>query len=1155
MADLQTLRTRIRAAHLADEQTLLADLQTDANIPAQTKTAATTRATALVTKIRTEGASGMMEVFMAEYGLSTDEGIALMCLAEALLRVPDSETVDALIEDKIAPSDWGSHLGKSSSSLVNASTWALMLTGKVLHDEDPGIAATLKSAVRRLGEPVIRTAVSRAMRELGAQFVLGQTIREAVSRGKSKAFEGFTYSYDMLGEAALTANDAEKFYDSYADAIKSLAKHCKSDDIRENPGISIKLSALHPRYELGQSERVMRELVTSTKRLARMARKANMGLNIDAEEADRLDLSLDVLDAVLRDPDLAGWDGFGVVVQAYGKRCNGVIDWLHALATELDRKIMVRRVKGAYWDTEIKRAQVEGTEGFPVFTRKTATDVAYICNAQKLLGMTDRIYPQFATHNAHTVAAILELATDKTTFEFQRLHGMGEALHDIVLTDEQTRCRIYAPVGAHRDLLAYLVRRLLENGANSSFVNQIIDESVPPSEVASDPFETLASAPAEAVSAPKDIFAPRTNSKGWDLHRHVDLDEIEAARTPFAETKWTAAPLTVAKPTGEETLTATNPARHDDQVGTVLQSTLEDAQTAIASAIPWDAPAPERATALRRAADLYEENFGELFAVLAREAGKTPMDAIAELREAVDFLRFYADEAERLADAASRGIFTCISPWNFPLAIFSGQLSAALAAGNAVLAKPAEPTSITAHIAVKLLHSAGVPKSALQLLPGTGRVIGTALTANAKITGTGFTGSTATAQTINRTLAANTAPDTPLIAETGGLNAMIVDSTALPEQAVRDIIASGFQSAGQRCSALRVLYIQEDVIDTFTDMLFGAMDELTLGDPWSFATDVGPVINESAANGIRTHIETARAEGRLLKELPIPTTGTFIPPTVLRINGIGDLHQEIFGPVIHIAPFKSEELDKIVDDINASGFGLTFGMHSRIDDRVDSVTARLNVGNMYINRNQIGAIVGSQPFGGEGLSGTGPKAGGPNYVKRFTFKETQFNTLPVGAKADPKTVQDALNTMSAKRRPRLSSELLPGPTGESNQLSIFGRGTVLCLGPTAQAAGHQAHIARQNGCAALEVAPHSNGIDGILDRADLSRLENVDVVALWSDPADQSKARQALAQRDGVLIPLVCGDDLADRCRMERHICVDTTAAGGNAQLLASIEV
>ncbi|GGA05821.1 bifunctional proline dehydrogenase/L-glutamate gamma-semialdehyde dehydrogenase PutA [Neptunicoccus cionae] len=1155
MTSLIELRRTIRDLHLADETQILSDLQSQSAIPEAVKQAAAGRACKLVTDIRTSGETGMMEVFMAEYGLSTDEGIALMCLAEALLRVPDSETVDALIEDKIAPSDWGSHLGKSSSSLVNASTWALMLTGKVLHDEEPGIAATLKSAVRRLGEPVIRTAVSRAMRELGAQFVLGQTIKEAVSRGSAKARKGFTYSYDMLGEAALTANDAEKFYDSYADAITQLAKHCKSDDIRENPGISIKLSALHPRYEVGQSDRVMRELTASTKRLARMARKAGMGFNIDAEEADRLDLSLDVIEAVLRDPDLAGWDGFGVVVQAFGKRCSAVLDWLYQLSSDLDRKIMVRLVKGAYWDTEIKRAQVEGTEGFPVFTRKVATDVAYICNSQKLLGMTDRIYPQFATHNAHTVAAILEMATDKTNFEFQRLHGMGEALHDIVLKNEGTRCRIYAPVGAHRDLLAYLVRRLLENGANSSFVNQIIDETVPPAEVAADPFAALETTPHSPVALPVDIFAPRKNSRGWDLHDLDDLGEIDTARTPFQSHQWQAKPLLVAEVVGREMIDVINPARPEDTVGHVLQANSEDAKTAIANAKVWDVPASERASALRKAADLYEENFGEFFAVLTREAGKTPMDAIAELREAVDFLRYYADEAERLAPTDPRGIFTCISPWNFPLAIFSGQIAAALAAGNAVLAKPAEPTSLTAFVAVTLMHRAGVPQSALQLLPGRGRDIGAALTGSPQINGTCFTGSTATAQTINKSLAEHASPDAPLIAETGGLNAMIVDSTALPEQAVRDIIASGFQSAGQRCSALRVLYVQEDVAEPFFEMLFGAMDELVLGNPWEYATDVGPVINEGAAKGIRDHIAAARKEGRVLKELRTPDSGTFVAPTVIRVDGIKDLEQEIFGPVIHVATYRADQLDTIVDDINDTGFGLTFGMHSRIDDRIDQVTARLNVGNMYINRNQIGAIVGSQPFGGEGLSGTGPKAGGPNYVKRFTATAAQHIAAETGAAADEQSVQNALDTMNAIRRPRLSSELLPGPTGESNQLSTFGRGTVLCLGPTPEAAAEQARIARQNGCAALEVAPEvSNGVGGTLSPDALRRLSGFDIVALWSTSDDQTAARRALAARNGRLIPLVTGDDLAEHCILERHICIDTTAAGGNAALLASVE-
>jgi RHH-type proline utilization regulon transcriptional repressor/proline dehydrogenase/delta 1-pyrroline-5-carboxylate dehydrogenase len=1155
MTLLSDTRLKIRALHLASEDQVLSGLQASAQIAPAIRIAATQGAIALVDQIRAKRSSGLMEVFMAEYGLSTDEGIALMCLAEALLRVPDADTVDALIEDKIAPSDWGSHLGKSSSSLVNASTWALMLTGKVLHDEEPGIAATLKSAVRRLGEPVIRTAVSRAMRELGQQFVLGQTIKEAVSRGSAKAREGFTYSYDMLGEAALTAHDADHFYNAYADAITQLAKHCRSADIRNNPGISIKLSALHPRYELGQRDRVLRELVLRTKTLARMARKAGMGFNIDAEEADRLDLSLDVIELVLRDPDLAGWDGFGVVVQAFSKRCSAVIDWLYALATQLDRKIMVRLVKGAYWDTEIKRAQVDGVIDFPVFTRKTATDVSYICNASKLLQMTDRIYPQFATHNAHTVAAILALATDKSTFEFQRLHGMGEALHDIVLKSEKSRCRIYAPVGAHRDLLAYLVRRLLENGANSSFVNQIVDESVPASEVASDPFETLKSITKSAVALPRDIFAPRMNSRGWDLHNTDDLAEIETARAPFLQHQWHAHPLTVAPFTSTASQSVLNPARPNDTVGTIIEAGEADATTAIQNARPWSAPASERASALRRAADLYEANFGEFFAVLTREAGKTPRDCISELREAVDFLRFYADEAERLADSTPRGIFTCISPWNFPLAIFSGQIAAALAAGNAVLAKPAEPTSLTAFIATKLFHSAGVPATALQLLPGKGRVIGATLTSNGAINGTCFTGSTATALNINKTLAAHAAPDVPLIAETGGLNAMIVDSTALPEQAVRDIIASGFQSAGQRCSALRLLYVQEDIAKPLIEMLTGAMDELIVGNPWDHHTDIGPIINETAALSIRAYIQTARNQGRVLKQLLVPESGTFVAPTLIRVDGIADLTHEVFGPVVHVATYRAADLDRIVDDINASGFGLTFGMHSRIDDRVDQVTARLNVGNMYINRNQIGAIVGSQPFGGEGLSGTGPKAGGPNYVNRFTAHRRPPTPVIPGVEADIPLVQSALDSMSSIRRPRLSAQLLPGPTGESNQLSIYGRGTVLCLGPTPEDAAEQARTARQNGCAALQVVPNADsGINGFLARSALSTLENIDLVVVWSDETDQRAVRLALAARSGRLIPLVTGFDLAARCQMERHICIDTTAAGGNAALLASIE-
>ena len=1157
MSRLTSLRQSIRAAHHASEDDVLTALQEGSPVDQATRQAAHTRAVRLVEGIRGAGRPGLMEVFLSEYGLSTKEGVALMCLAEALLRVPDRETIDDLIEDKIAPSEWGTHLGRSSSSLVNASTWALMLTGKVLReDEEPGIASVLHGAVKRLGEPVIRSAVARAMKELGHQFVLGRDIGEAVKRGADRARQGYSFSYDMLGEAALTARDAAKYHAAYADAITRLAAQCKSGDIRDNPGISIKLSALHPRYEVGQRDRVMDELVTSTLELALMARQAGMGLNIDAEEADRLDLSLDVIEAVLRDPRLAGWDGFGVVVQAYGKRAAPVLDWLHALASELDRKLMVRLVKGAYWDTEVKRAQVEGLDGFPVFTRKPATDVSYLCCAQKLLGMTDRIYPQFATHNAHTVAAILEMAGDKGAFEFQRLHGMGEALHDLVLKESGTRCRIYAPVGAHRDLLAYLVRRLLENGANSSFVNQIVDEDVPPSQVAADPFAALAvTEKSAAVRDPADLFRPeRPNSRGFDLHETHDLELIEQARTPHRDTRWQAGPLIAGDVVGGEPHEVRNPARPEDVVGQVTLCSDADVETALAAARPWDADAGERAKVLNRAADLYEENFGEIFAVVAREAGKTPKDAVAELREAVDFLRYYAARGQELSQGP-RGVFTCISPWNFPLAIFTGQIAAALAAGNAVLAKPAEATMLTAHVAVELMHKAGVPRDAIQLLPGHGATVGARLTGDARVNGVCFTGSTATAQRINRVMAENVAPDAPLIAETGGLNAMIVDSTALPEQAVRDIVASAFQSAGQRCSALRCLYVQEDIAKPFLDMLFGAMDELRLGDPWDHSTDVGPVIDERAQADFAAYIDAAEAEGRLLKRIDAPQQGHFIGPAAIRVSGIASLEREIFGPVLHIATFRAQDIDRVVDAVNASGYGLTFGLHTRIDGRVEQITSRLRVGNAYVNRNQIGAIVGSQPFGGEGLSGTGPKAGGPNYVPRFAAETLPKGDVVPGGAVDLAQVQARLDTLAKLELPRMSVTDLPGPTGESNRLSTYGRGTVLCLGPTAADAAEQLRIARDAGCQALAVAPGvppAQGIDGFLPRTALGTLQGIALVALWSGADDLRAARQALAGRDGALIGLAAGRDLAPRCRLERHICIDTTAAGGNAALLAA---
>ena len=1145
MTDLTPWDT-IATRSLRDEDALVRNLLDQAALAPADRAAITAAGADLVRRIRGATRPGLMEVFLAEYGLSTDEGIALMCLAEALLRVPDAETMDALIEDKIAPSDWGRHLGHSASSLVNASTWALMLTGKVLDDREPGVVGHLRAAVKRLGEPVIRSAVSRAMKEMGRQFVLGETIEKAMARAKEMEAKGYTYSYDMLGEAARTEADARRYHLSYSKAITAIAAAAKGDDIGANPGISVKLSALHPRYEVAKEARVMEELVPRVRALAGLARAAGLGFNIDAEEADRLALSLKVIEAVLADPALKGWDGFGVVVQAYGRRCGAVIDWLYALAQRLDRRIMVRLVKGAYWDAEVKRAQVLGLESFPVFTRKQATDVSYIANARKLLGMTDRIYPQFATHNAHTVAAILHMAKDLPggvlAYEFQRLHGMGERLHDIVHTDQSTRCRIYAPVGAHRDLLAYLVRRLLENGANSSFVNQIVDEDVPAERVAACPLtriEEMAAIPSAAVTPPPDLFPGRRNSNGLDLTSAADLAAIEAARAPFHETLFEASPLLAGRPAGGERTEVLNPAT-GALTGHVLAASAADVDTALRLAEPWAAAPAERAEVLNRAADLYEENLGEIFALLAREAGKTLADALSELREAVDFLRYYAAGIGGLAHPA-HGAFACISPWNFPLAIFTGQIAAALAAGNALLAKPAPQTPLVAALAVRLLHRAGVPETALQLLPGGGEV-GAMLTSDPRVHGVCFTGSTATAQKIRRAMAGNLSPTAPLIAETGGLNVMVVDSTALPEQAVRDIIASAFQSAGQRCSALRCLYVQEDVAETITGMLFGAMDELALGDPWDLATDIGPLIDEQAQAAIRAHVEAARADGRLLKTLAAPSTGHFLAPAVISVPGIEAMGREIFGPVLHVAKFRASEVGQLAGRINASGYGLTFGLHTRIDDRVQEMTERLAVGNAYVNRNQIGAVVGSQPFGGEGMSGTGPKAGGPDYLHRFTRAAPPGAGSP-GAPADEAEIAQRLATpVAAKPAEPLD---LPGPTGESNRLRFEPRAPLLCLGPGAEAALAQAKSVRKLGGHAVE-APD-------LPPAALARLHGFSGALWWGEAGTARAYAQALAGREGPILPLVGG--LPDRAHVahERHICIDTTASGGNARLLAAV--
>lgn len=1225
MNQLSQLRDQIRNHYLANETHVIQSLISDAALSSTLRQDISTKAADLVSQVRQQGKPSMMEKFLAEYGLTTKEGVALMCLAEAMLRVPDAYTIDALIEDKVGSGNWHSHLGQSDSSLVNTSTWALLITGKLIGqtEEDDSahkksITQSIRSLVKRLGEPVVRRAVAQAMKELGSQFVLGRNIKEACKRAEKQESAGYSYSYDMLGEAARTDADALRYHAAYSLAIRELTQVCKHDDIRTNPGISVKLSALHARYEYPQRESVMQELVPRTLSLAQQAKAGNMGFNIDAEEADRLDLSLDVIEAVLSDPSLADWNGFGVVVQAFGQRTRYVIDWLYALADKLDRKIMVRLVKGAYWDAEIKRAQVLGLTGYPVYTRKINSDVSYICCAKRLLEMTDRIYPQFATHNAHTVTAVLQLAQHISSdqYEFQRLHGMGESLHHQVLENNGTRCRIYAPVGAHQDLLAYLVRRLLENGANSSFVNQIVDTRITPQDIAKDPISNVeqilsqeAALSSHIICAPQDLYGEeRRNAKGWDITDPVTIEDIILQRQPFTEKQWRANPIIQGQIKGGDTLSVYNPADPSECVGQVTHCHEDDVDTAISSAQEgytlWSQTSSQhRADCLNRLADLFEEHAVELFSLASREAGKTLLDAVGEVREAVDFARYYANQAHLNTEQQARGVITCISPWNFPLAIFSGQILAALAAGNSVLAKPAEQTVLIAARAVELMHQAGIEPKAIQLIPGAGPSIGKLLTADERISGVCFTGSTLTAQHINKAMALSMRPDAPLIAETGGLNAMIVDSTALPEQVVRDVLASAFQSAGQRCSALRVLYLQEDIADSLLEMLYGAMDLLKLGHSWQLDTDIGPVIDEAARQKIQQHCDDYAAKGLVLKTLTVPQKGLFVAPTVIKISGIDELQQEIFGPVLHVATFAAKDLEQVIETINDQDYGLTFGLHTRVDNRVQQVISKIKAGNAYVNRNQIGAVVGSQPFGGEGLSGTGPKAGGPHYVKRFKKSaEILSDNCQISEKTtsiDLPYLQQSINTLNDNKQqlsswinevnrakilsqvfPKYttdnhteinSAENMPGPTGELNLLSSAARGLVLCLGPSSDSALKQAIAALAQGNSVILIAQETSAmaaafsqhpladqvplhiIEGSVNTKALENANHFNAVVSFANSDTLRQYRIALAQRTGSLIPLI-NETAAERFILERHLCIDTTAAGGNASLIAAVE-
>jgi RHH-type proline utilization regulon transcriptional repressor/proline dehydrogenase/delta 1-pyrroline-5-carboxylate dehydrogenase len=972
----------------------------------------------LVEGVRKRRASGGLDAFLQEFDLSSREGVVLMCLAEALLRIPDAATADRLIRDKLEEGDWTSHLGKSSSLFVNASTWALMLTGRVMRfDEggEEGLGNIFKRMVTASGEPVIRHAVTAAMRILGRQFVMGRTIDEALARAAPTEPKGWRYSYDMLGEAARTAKDASRYFESYAAAIAAIGKANAGRGPVAGPGISVKLSAIHPRYEVAQAARVRKELIPRVVELAQMAKAAQIGFTVDAEEAERLDLSFDIIDAALAEPSLAGWDGFGLAVQAYQKRALGVIDWLAERARARNRRLMVRLVKGAYWDSEIKRAQERGLDGYPVFTRKVTTDLSYLVCAQAMFAAGSAFYPQFATHNAHSVAAIAEFAGGRD-FEYQRLHGMGEALYEQIVTPERP-CRVYAPVGSHEDLLAYLVRRLLENGANTSFVNRIADERLPVSAIVGDPVEMAANLnpkPHPRIPLPVDLYRPdRRNATGIDLNDLPSLQDLDKAMSDAAGARHEAAPIVggVSIGTGAQR-DVTDPADRRRVVGTVREATKADVDAALTAATraaaDWDAtPAERRAAILEAAADLYEHDRAGLMALLVREAGRTVPDALGEVREAVDFCRYYAARArESFASSTElpgptggrnslglhgRGVFACISPWNFPLAIFTGQIVAALAAGNAVVAKPAEQTPLIAARAVRLLHRAGVPADALHLLPGDGPTVGAPLVADPRVAGVAFTGSTGTARAINKSLASRNGPIVPLIAETGGINAMIVDSSALPEQVVADALTSSFNSAGQRCSALRAMFVQEDIAPKLLEMLAGAMAELSIGDPGLLSTDVGPVIDEEARRGLLDHVAHMDREAKLIHACALPEScahGTFVAPRAYEIESLAQLEREVFGPILHVVRFAADKLDAVIEAVNATGYGLTLGIHSRIDDTIDYIRTRVRVGNLYVNRNMIGAVVGVQPFGGEGLSGTGPKAGGPHYLHRFAVERT-----------------------------------------------------------------------------------------------------------------------------------------------------------------------
>ncbi|MEQ1752731.1 MAG: bifunctional proline dehydrogenase/L-glutamate gamma-semialdehyde dehydrogenase PutA [Micropepsaceae bacterium] len=1019
--------------YLADETSTVEALLPRARLSATERAQTEALARDLVQRVRAQRKRGGLDAFLHQYALSTEEGVVLMCLAEALLRVPDAETADKLIKDKIGSAHWDKHLGQSSSVFVNASTWALMLTGHVvkLGEGAQDWTAIFGKLVHRSGEPIIRQAMTTAMRIMGGQFVLGRTIAEALKHGNDAAKRGFRFSFDMLGEAAMTRDDAERYARSYADAIASIAKHeqSRAGDVFTRNSISVKLSAVHPRLEFLKMNRVMPEIMPRLLPLCVAAKQAGIGFTIDAEEADRLEVQLDIFEALAAAPELKGWEGLGLAVQAYQKRAPAVIDYLAGVAARHARRLPVRLVKGAYWDSEIKRAQEMGIEGYPVFTRKASTDVSYLACARMLLADRKSFFPMFATHNAHTLSAVKALAGNRDDYEFQRLHGMGEELYDEAVGAEHlgVQCRIYAPVGAHEDLLAYLVRRLLENGANTSFVNRLADDEAPIESIIADPVdqvEAMSQKSHPRIPLPVNLFEDRLNSKGVLLSDPTRAEPLVKAIGEAMAQPVDALPLVSGQAQAGTSRMMFDPSLKSRRVGSVIEATSAHVDAAVRAAsaaqFAWDAQGgAKRAHILAKAADLFERDAAVLIGLCVREAGKTISNGISDVREAIDFLRYYAGLARTEFSGPQilpgptgernelslhgRGTFACISPWNFPVAIFTGQIAGALAAGNAVVAKPAEQTPLTAYVAVRLLHEAGVPADVLHFLPGDGPTVGGALVRNPGIAGVAFTGGTDTARRINRMLAERDGPIPPFIAETGGLNAMIADSTALPEQLVRDAVTSAFDSAGQRCSALRVLFLQSDIADKVLKLLAGAVAELKVGDPMKLDTDIGPVIDAEALAMLEAHAKRMSGEGRLIAQATLSDEtrdGFFFAPQAYEIDAISRLEREVFGPILHVVRYQASALDKVCDAINLTGYGLTLGVHTRIQETADFIRARARVGNLYVNRNQIGAVVGVQPFGGEGLSGTGPKAGGPHYLHRFAVERTACtNTTAAGGNA------------------------------------------------------------------------------------------------------------------------------------------------------------